>query len=349
MKPIAEKDCQDIPTDPIIFPDMPAVDGLVFRSITDEKDAARLYAVHAGRIDRDQVNPSSHFEDMPSLDDLHDELSQAVAAGEQDQWFVAQVCERVVGYSQLTSWHEEDDVWVYFIGGWVLPAWRGKGIGTAMLHWGEEMARHSAATLHPGERFEFAANASSTEHDAAALLRNKGYYIAFTTLEMHFDISTALPPAPPLPAGIEVRPVLPEHYSQITSGIIDCYYNAFPGNRYRTTFDRVAYYSAEWLKPKYDPKLWYVAWDGDEVAGQVMMVIQNGQVHLSQVSIRPAWRRRGLARALLIRALWDMRDRGERMIWTDTFAEYQTRAVDLYRSLGFYVTKEFPRYRKPAG
>jgi len=78
------------------------------------------------------------------------------------------------------------------------------------------------------------------------------------------------------------------------------------------------------------------------------MVSAGGQAYLSQLSVRPAWRRRGLARALLIRALRDVRQRGEQVIWTDTFAEYQTRAMDLYFSLGFYVAKEFWRYRKSA-
>ena len=89
-----------------------------------------------------------------------------------------------------------------------------------------------------------------------------------------------------------------------------------------------------------------MAWDGDQVAGQVFLVIEDGQVYVNQLSVRPAWRRKGLARALLVRALRDVRERGEQMIWLDTFAEYQTRALDLYRSLGFFVAKEFPRYRK---
>ena len=58
---------------------------------------------------------------------------------------------------------------------------------------------------------------------------------------------------------------------------------------------------------------------------------------------------KGLAQTLLIRALRNVRERGKKVIWLDTFEEYQTRAVDLYRSLGFYVAKEFPRYRKSAG
>ena len=145
-----------------------------------------------------------------------------------------------------------------------------------------------------------------------------------------------------------MRPVLPEHYPQIFSSIIESYLHEFPGDRFRSKFDRVAYFSTELRKPRYDPKLWHVAWDGDEIAGQVFMVIENGQVEVNQVSVRPAWRHKGLGRALLTRALRDVRERGEEVIWLDTYAEYPTRAVDMYRSLGFYISKEFPRYRKSA-
>jgi tRNA(Arg) A34 adenosine deaminase TadA len=64
------------------------------------------------------------------------------------------------------------------------------------------------------------------------------------------------------------------------------------------------------------------------------------------ISVRPAWRRKGLARALLTRALWNLRQRGEQVIRLNTVAEFRTRAQDLYRSVGFRLLKEFPRYRK---
>ncbi len=319
-----------------------------YRSILGEQDADALYAVHAGRIAHDKVDLSSHHEDLPSLAGLRNDLAQAVAAGEQDQWLVAQVDEQVVGYSQLASWPEEDGTWVYFIAGWVLPELRGQGIGTSMLHWGEALVRKLAVAQHPNERFEFAANASCTEQDATALLQHEGYFIGFTTLEMRLDIAEPLPAVQPLPEGFEVRPVLPEHYPHIITSVIECYQHEFPGNRFRSKYDRVAYYSTELRKPKYDPKFWYVAWDGDEIAGQVFLVIENGEVYVDQVSVRPAWRRRGLGRALLTRALQDVRDRDAKMIWLDTYAEYPTRAVDMYRSLGFYISKVFPRYRKSA-
>jgi predicted GNAT family acetyltransferase len=90
-----------------------------------------------------------------------------------------------------------------------------------------------------------------------------------------------------------------------------------------------------------------VAWDGDEVVGQVLSVIQNGRAEVFEVSVRPAWRRRGLAHRLLSRALQALRERGIDVIRLHTVAEFRTRARELYGSLGFRVLKEFPRYPKP--
>jgi mycothiol synthase len=333
-----------MPTDPIILPDMPPIEGLRFRSIRGEQDADVLYAVHAGRIVHDAVDLLSTSEGLPSPDDLRAWLSQAVATGQRDQWLVAQVQERVVGYSQIERWSEDDGTWVYLILGWVLPEWRGQGIGTAMLHWGENTVRHLAAVQHPNEKFEFAANASSTEKDATALLLHEGYYVGFTVLEMGLDISAPLS-VHVLPAGIEVRPVLPEHYPLIAASIGEAYQNEYAESRFQETFDPAAY-ATGLSAPRHDPTLWQVAWDGDQVAGQVLSRIEGGRAVVYEVSVRPTWRRQGLARALLSRALQCLRERGVEVIRLDTVAEFRTRASDLYRSVGFRVLKEFPRYRK---
>ena len=167
----------------------------------------------------------------------------------------------MVGYSVIESWHEEDGRWVYLISGWVLPEWRGRGIGTALLRWGEDKARRLAAADHPGELFEFAGNASSTEPDAAALLRHEGYTVGYIDLEMDLDPSAPLPDYP-LPPGIEVRPALPEHIPLIAESIAESYRGEFPDNRFRKTMVEAAG-QAEWYSsPVHDRTLWQVAWDG---------------------------------------------------------------------------------------
>jgi mycothiol synthase len=116
-------------------------------------------------------------------------------------------------------------------------------------------------------------------------------------------------------------------------------------SRFQETFDPAAYATGLGAS-KHDPTLWQVAWDGDLVAGQVLSRIEGGRAVVYEVSVRPAWRRQGLARELLSRALQCLRERGVEVIRLSTVAEFRTRASNLYRSVGFRVSKEFPRYRK---
>ena len=331
---------------PIILADAPAIAGLIFRPLRGVEDADALHAIHVGRKDHDGVDPLSTMESLPSRDQVLASLSKAVVENQHDQYLVAQVGERVIGYSRIQSWPEGDGTWVYLTLGWVLPEWRGKGIGTAMLHWTEERIRRLAAAEHPNEKCEFAANASSTEKEATSLLLHEGYRAGYTMLEMGFYVSG---PAPvhPLPSGINVRPVLPEHYPLIAASVRDAYQHEYEGGRFNEESDfDLAAYAAQLSAPKHDPALWQVAWDGNQIAGQVLSVVENGRAEVFEVSVRPAWRRRGLGRALVSRAVHGLRTRGIDVIRLHTNSDFRTRAKDLYHSVGFRVLIEFPRYRK---
>jgi mycothiol synthase len=333
-------------TDPVVLPDAPALAGLSFRHIRGQEDAEALCAVRVGSVARDATDLLSTSEGVPEREQMSAMLSEAVADHEQDQWLAAQIGVDVVGYSRISFWPESDGTWVYLTRGWVLPEWRGKGIGTAMLHWTEGRIRNLAAAQHPGEKCEFAANASSTEPEAEALLLNAGYRAAYTVLEMGLDASVPLPAPTALPAGIELRPASLEHFALIASSIQAAYQHEYAAGRFGEVFDATAYI-AGWQSPVHDPRLWQVAWDADVVAGQVMCIIEDGRAAVFEVSVRPEWRRHGLARALLLRALYALRARGVDVIRLHTSANFRTRARDLYQSVGFRVLKEFPRYRKP--
>ena len=327
------------------IPDAPCIAGLMFRSITGVEDASALRAVHLGRAAHDQVDPLSTTERIPTCEQISAALAAATAAGEQDRWLVAQVANEVVGYCRIGSWQEEDGTWVYLSLGWVLPAWRGRGLGTAMVHWAETLSHRLAVTEHPGARAELAANASSTEHDATALLQHEGYAAGYAVLEMELDASTPVT-THPMTGGIEVRPVEDAHLPAIAASVLESYRQEYEGGRFNESIDLAAYL-AELSEGRHDPTLWQVAWDATEVVGQVLPAIQSGRAELFEVSVRPAWRRRGISRALLTRAILALRDRGIEIIRLHTVADFRTRARDLYASVGFRVLKEFPRYRKP--
>ena len=93
---------------PIILADAPAIAGLSFRHVRSVENADALYAVQVGRMTHDKIDLFCASEGFPTRDSLHAELAQAVAESRPDQWLVAQIDERVVGYSQIECWPEGD-------------------------------------------------------------------------------------------------------------------------------------------------------------------------------------------------------------------------------------------------
>jgi len=333
-----------MPTTSVLLAEVPAIPGLTLRHLHGEQDAAAIHALRAGCVEADHVDLLAASEGLPTLEEMRAAVAGLIAAGEQDRRLLVEIGGQLVGYSLVDSWSEDDGRWVYLILGWVLPAWRGRGIGTAMLHWGEQTARQWVVAEHPGEPFEFAANASSAMPEATALLANNGYSAGYTVLEMGLDW-LAVPPVRPLPPGVDVRPAIPDHIPMIAASIQEAYRDEYAGGRFHETWTQEDSISGL-HEPRHTLSLWQIAWAGDQVVGQVTPVIENGRAYMYDISVRPAWRRRGLARALLTRALWDLRARGVDVVRLNTVAEFRTRARDLYTSVGFRLLKEFPRYRK---
>ncbi|HLK60653.1 MAG TPA: GNAT family N-acetyltransferase [Chthonomonadaceae bacterium] len=317
----------------------PTLPGLRFRHVM-EGDAAALFGVHERCVDHDQVDRLSSIEYAPTQDDLAYRLAEVVRQERTGNWLVAQLGEDVVGYCRITWWKETDGMWLYLTVGWVVPNWRGKGIGTAMLHWAEARIRQLAREHPNAGLWEFGSNATNTEKEATALLIHAGYRPAYTVMDMELtDFSLA--PQPRLPDGLELRPLMPDSYRAVWNSI----HASYEKGRYSEE-PTEARFRAYFEAPEHDPALWQVAWDGDEVAGQVLCKIERGRGEVYEVSVRPAWRRRGLARGLLAYGLHALQRRGAHIVRLHTVAEFPTQAKVLYGSVGFHVRKEFPRYRK---
>ena len=109
--------------------------------------------------------------------------------------------------------------------------------------------------------------------------------------------------------------------------------------------------------PWRDPSLWRVAWDGDRVAGQVRSYIdeqENAEFgrrrgYTEFISVRRPYRRRGLARALLVQSLEAVRDRGMEEAALGVLTENLHGAFRLYESVGFRVVRSWTTLQKPLG
>jgi mycothiol synthase len=99
-----------------------------------------------------------------------------------------------------------------------------------------------------------------------------------------------------------------------------------------------------------DPALIWLAEDGNELAGLSV----NGW-HFSgdprfgwigSLGVRPEWRRRGLATALLYQSFRDFRRRGATRVGLGVDAQNTTGAVELYERVGMHVARRNDTYEK---
>jgi mycothiol synthase len=107
----------------------------------------------------------------------------------------------------------------------------------------------------------------------------------------------------------------------------------------------------EWSNRKlnssnFDPSLWMVAWDGDQIAGFSLNRYRMGIGWIGSLGVRRLWRKKGLGMALLQHSFGEFYSRGMKTIGLGVDASNPTGATRLYRVAGMYVASEFITYDK---
>lgn len=264
---------------------------------------------------------------------------------------LAEVAGEVVGYGRTRWWQEADGNRIYSTMAFVRPEWRRKGIGRALLQWNERRLRLIAAG-HPQDGAHLLE--SFAENDvpgAVALLTSEGYEPARYAYRMvRPDLENI--PELPLPAGLEVRPALPEHYAAIRAASLEAFRDHWGFSEENESPIE------EWLEsPNFDPSLWRVAWEGEEVAGMVLNFIDRAENEKNGlrrgwtegICVRRPWRRRGLARALIALSLQALKERGMAEAALGVDAQNLSGALRLYEAMGYEVVKRSTMFRKEMG
>ncbi len=226
--------------------------------------------------------------------------------------------------------------------GGVLPEWRGRGLGRALLSWQIERARQLRTELAPDAPWELDADAYATEPGAFALFERLGLHPVRYWYEMAASLGSP-PSARSLPAPLravpfdaELAPALYEAYNEAMADHYDFEPRGF-----------AAWAEDELNAGTFRPDLTRLALDGGDIAAYVMVTDEpDNRVRIEGVGTRRPWRRRGLATSLLSVVMNAAAEAGKTRATLAVDSQSPTGAVTIYEGLGFAVGSSWVSYRK---
>jgi ribosomal protein S18 acetylase RimI-like enzyme len=328
--------------DEIKINNAPEIKGLRFRSFVGESDFPKMVEII------DKASEADQDDYIVTLNDIENSYKHLSNCDPLKDMIFAEVDGRAVAYSRVEWWQEEnpnDRIYMHFVN--IIPEWREKGIEQAMISWCETRLRNIAAD-HPqdSKRF-FQTDSNSMKPGFSKVLETLDYKAIRFFIEMSRSLENI--PAANLPEGIEVRKVREQDTRKIWNASIEAFRDHW-GYSQPTEEDYLSFKGSKY----WQPHLWQVAWDGDEVVSSVMNYIDHdhNKRHnrkrgwTETISTRREWRRRGIAKALIVRSMHMHKEKGMTEVGLGVDTNNPSGALKLYKSLGFEEYKTGMTYRK---
>ena len=258
---------------------------------------------------------------------------------EKDAWVVETSDGRIVGYEEFSNRYAHASL----VGdGYVHHDFMGRGIGTAMMRALEARAREEMKLANPDLRVFIRNGISIGDKVALEMHENEGYQTIRFSWRMEITLDD-MPSTPMFPAGIELRPfVLDQH----DHAVFEAHEEAFSDHWGHTPGTYENWQHRTTSREDFDPSLWYIAWDGDQVAGYSLCRYRNGIGWVGTLGVRRPWRKRGLGEALLLHSFAEFYTRGQKIIGLGVDAANPTGATRLYQKAGMHVASEYVIYEK---
>ena len=206
----------------------------------------------------------------------------------------------------------------------------GRGLGSRLLDLSENRLRElGVARIH---------NVTLAPETAAPpLLTAHGYREVRRFWEMTVELGDEPPPEPALPDGLRLESFSDDNARAFHAALEEAF--AEHWEHQPEAFD--AWWTRQASKPDHDPSLWFAVCDGDEVAAAARNDPErSGGGWIGALGVRPRWRGRGLAKALLLHTFREFHRRGRRRVGLGVDSENATGATQLYESVGMTVDQE---------
>ena len=208
--------------------------------------------------------------------------------------------------------------------GAVRPSAWGRGLGTKLLELME--ARLSAEGAERTHSWSVAGDAAADD-----LFRGHGYREVRRFWEMAIDFESEIPEPSP-----RVEPFADgdaEGFHAVVEESFAEHWEHEP-----ESFDE--WWTRQQKRANFDPSLWFVIRDGDEIAGVARCEARPPVGWVGTLGVRSAWRGRGYGRALLQHGFREFRRRGMTSAGLGVDAANATGATHLYESVGMHVDAE---------
>src|SRR6266540_3158545 len=255
---------------------------------------------------------------------------------------------KLAGYIEVwTTMKPPVHPWMW---GRVDPNYEDKGVGTWMLQWAEGRAMRALNEVPAELRFAPRVGTYREAEKAKKLLEKMGYRHLRSSYHMRINLDAPVPEAE-FPEGIMLRTFNPETdaeavYRADTDAFRDHF--GFVEPPFEEGFKRFKYFMINY--EGFDPSLWFLAMDGDEIAGVNLCRPRTyddpdlGWV--GSLGVRRPWRKRGIGLALLRHSFNEFYRRGKRKVGLGVDAQNLTGALRLYENAGMHVHQAFDLYEK---
>lgn len=256
--------------------------------------------------------------------------------------------ERIIGYAE--AYHPVGAPTKTIAFGRTHPGYRGRGIGTSFLKWGEAFAQANLDHYPDTARVYMSALTVDSIAPAITLFEDFGMIPVRVYFRMNMDLST-WDQFPVYPSRVKIQryrhdqDLIPLHYA---------YEKAFSRNwgHHPLSEQQGAARIRRWVEidDSFDAALWIMAWEGSEIVGFVLAAegqgehADNGEVY--ELGVIPRWQKRGLGKALLHQVFQVLKQRERLTIVLDVDADPTAGALEFYEKSGMSVMTRRIMYEK---
>jgi len=325
--------------------DSQALHGLSFRKPNESEDFERIAKV---------VNESwaaDGIDAVRTADELEKNFANPIDFNPKEDCLIVQAGTEIIGFSEVTSQEKLDGEFRYWHYPHLLPGFRFGNLRRTMITWNEERIRTIAAARTNARRQFIEVYANTKErNDWKELIVETGYVPTWYLFEMVRSNLEKIPDYP-FPDGVETRPVRNEDLRKIWNAAKDALKDQRDSTKEKWNDEG---FEKSTSSPGHDPRLWQIAWHGDQVVGGVLNYIDTDENeslgrkwgHTEEIFVVRPWRKKGVARALIARSLRVIRDHGMEKATLDVDTENPSGALGLYKALGYEVERQFTFYHK---